>query len=473
MKKLAILFSPCVLIHRFLIRPLVRLFFGLSTIGREHLAGLDQFIIIANHNSHLDILLLFQVLQPEKICRTHPLAAQDYFKKPAWLFKTVNFLFKPVWLDRNTCKTSTFKEIQKRIDDGRSIIFFPEGTRGETPKIQEFKRGIGLVAKNNPDLSIIPVYLEGPERALPKKASFPLPLLNYITISPPQILTDDTRNITNNLYNHLQKIAAKEKDFRQHRIDKPRKPFVIAVIGIDGSGKSSLSHHLISFFHEECCFIGDDLELFSNGQPNNIKPLITNEIRKWVGRKAKSAENLAIYKVPKLTELLLRDRLLSEVERWYRPEFVFMDGSPLLNMTAWAALYRENFFTEEACSKALNILSGNDDLPGDDTIFKQFPELLGLRKLKLNHLKLPDVVIFLDVAPDVCIKRIISRGERIQSHENIEKLSKLRSAYQLVCTVLTRNHSVFHISGDKDLDQITEEAILFIKGVWEDKYAEN
>ena len=473
MKRLAILFTPCVLIHRLLIRPLVRLVFGVSIIGKEHLSLLDQFIIIANHNSHLDILLLFQILQPDKICKTHPLAAQDYFKKPVWLFKTVDFLFKPIWIDRNAGKSSTIKEIQKRLDEGRSIIIFPEGTRGETSEIQEFKRGIGLVAKNNSNIPVIPVYLEGPERAFPKKALFPLPLLNHITISPPQILRGKSSDITTKLYNHLKKTAKKEQGFRQHRLDKPRKPFVITVIGIDGCGKSTLSRHLISFFQGECCFIGDDLELFSNGEPNSTQPLITNELRKWVGRKAKSAKNLTLYKVPKLAELLLRDRLLSEVERWYRPDFIFMDGAPLLNMTAWAVLYRENFFNEEVCSKALEVLRGNDDLPGDDIIFKQFPELLGLRKLKLNHLKLPDVVIFLDVPPEVSIKRIMSRGEKIQAHENIDKLTKLKNAYQLVCNVLSKNHPVYQISGDKDLDQLAQEVMTFIKGVQRDENAKN
>jgi 1-acyl-sn-glycerol-3-phosphate acyltransferase len=473
MKTLAILFSPCVLIHRLLIRPLVRLVFGVSIIGKEHLSHLDQFIIVANHNSHLDILLLFQVLQPDKICKTHPLAARDYFKKSAWLYKTVDFLYKPIWVDRNAGKISTFKEIQKRLGEGRSIIIFPEGTRGETSKIQEFKKGVGSVAKNNSTIPLIPVYLEGPERSFPKKAYFPIPLLNHITISPPQILRGKSSDITTKLYNQLKKIAEKEQRFRQHRLDKPRKPFVIAVIGIDGSGKSTLSRHLSSFFQEECCFIGDDLQFFNNGVPNNTQPLITDELRKWVGRKAKSAQNLAFYKIPKITELLLRDRLLSEVKKWYRPEFIFMDGAPLLNMTGWAILYHKNFFNEEACSKALEVLTGKDLLPDSDGLFKQFPELLGLRKLHLNHLTLPDAVIFLDVKPGVCIKRILSRGEKVQPHENIEKLTKLRNAYKLVCNVLSEKLPVLQITGDKDLGQLAQETAAFIKESLGEKNAEN
>jgi len=472
MKKLAILFSPCVLTHRLLLRPLVKLIFGVSIIGREHIRELDQFIMIANHNSHLDIFLLFQILEPDKICRTHPLAALDYFRTPAWLFKTVDFLFRPVWVDRNDGSAS-FPEIQARLDKGQSIIIFPEGTRGETSDIQEFKKGIGIIAKDNAKIPIVPVYLEGPERSFPKKASFPLPLLNHITICPPQILRGDSSDITKKLYNHLKKIADEENKFRQHRVKKSLKPFVIAVIGIDGSGKSTLSHHLIRFFHEDCCFIGDDLELFSNGKPHISQPLITNELRKWVGRKAKKAKNLKLYKVPKIAELLLRDQLLSEVERWYRPDYIFMDGAPLLNIIAWAALYRGNFFNEEVCAKALDVLQGRDALSSDDIIFEQFPELVGFRKLNLNHLKLPDVVIFLDVPPEVCLERIVSRGKSIQAHENLEKLTKLRNAYQIMCHALSVHHPVCQISGDKSLDQLAQEAILFIRRVGRDTHEKN
>jgi 1-acyl-sn-glycerol-3-phosphate acyltransferase len=473
MKKPAYLFFPCTLIHLLLIRPLTRLIFGVNIVGKEHLRQLEQFIIIANHNSHLDILLLFQILRSDKICRTHPLAALDYFKEPAWLYKTVNSLFQPIWVDRTAGNTSTIRAIQKRLDEGSNIIIFPEGTRGETSELQEFQRGIGFIAKRNPHIPIIPVYLEGPERAFPKKAAFPLPLLNYITISPPQILQGNSDDITTKLHDHLIKIAEEEQAFRQRSLSRSCKPWTVAVIGIDGSGKSSLSRNLIRFFQEECCFIGDDLQFFNNGVPNNTQPLITNELRKWVGRKAKSAKNLALYKVPKLTELLLRDRLLSEVERWYRPEFIFMDGAPLLNMTAWAILYRENFFNEEACAKALEVLTGNDNLPGNDPLFKQFPELLGLRKLRLNNLTLPDAVIFLDVEPEVCIKRIMSRGEKVQPHENIKKLTKLRNAYELVCNVLRKTQPVLRITADKDLDQLAQKTASFIKGTMGEKNAEN
>lgn len=375
----------------------------------------------------------------------------------------VQFLLQPVWVDREESGLAAIKEIQRRLDDGRSIIIFPEGTRGAAGELQEFRGGVGLIAGHNPDVPVVPVYLEGPERAFPKAMAFPLPLWNHITIGPPQRLQGKSRDISARLHDHLEALAEEERAYRQRRMPEPHNPFVVAVIGVDGSGKSTLSRRLAGCSAGNSCFIGDTLELFNAGEPSEAQPLVANEVRKWVGRQAKSAKNLKHYKIPKLAELLLRDRLLSDVHRWYRPDQVFMDGSPLLNMAGWAILYHEDAFNEEVCSTAMDILTGKHVCGKRDPIFKQFPELLTLRKLNLTHLHLPDAVIFLDVDPAVCVERITSRGEEVQAHENIEKLSKLRKAYALVCDVVQQTRPVGRLTGDKTQDQLTEEATAFIK----------
>ncbi|MHC4737811.1 MAG: 1-acyl-sn-glycerol-3-phosphate acyltransferase [Planctomycetota bacterium] len=457
-----------ILLHVLIIRPLLHLLFGVNVVGRENLEGIDKFIIVANHNSHLDIFLLYLILPLKKICQTHPVAALDYFSKPGWLFKAMCLLFQPIWLNRGEKSISIIREMQRRLDEGHNIIIFPEGTRGESGEIKDFYRGVGLTARKNPDVAVIPVFLEGPERVFPKKALFPLPLWNHITVGPPQIIRGKSRDITAKLHKHLITLAEEEQSYRQRRISEPRKPFAIAFIGIDGSGKSTLSRHLIKLFKGESCFISDGLELFNNGESYHAQPLIVNELRQWIGRKAKKAQNLSRYKIPKLAELLLRDRLLTEVQRWYRPEQIIIDGSPLLNMTAWAVLFHEECFNEEVCAKALDVLTGRVELAKNDRIFTQLPELNALRKLHLNHLHLPDAVVFLDVEPKVSIERIKSRGQTVQAHENEQKLTKLSKAYHVVCDVLEKTIPVYRLSGDNDLELLAQQTYAFAKEVRED-----
>jgi hypothetical protein len=197
-----------------------------------------------------------------------------------------------------------------------------------------------------------------------------------------------------------------------------------------------------------------------------MQPLLTERAREWIGLRAKKAKSLAGYKIPKLTELLLRDRLRSLSIRWYRPNVIVMDGCPLLNMTAFATLYREEFFNEEFCGKAVALMSsGGEGIAKNDLILEQFPEVSYLRRLGFDRLTLPEMVFFLDVDPAEAVRRIDSRGEQKQVHETEEKLSRLREAYLLVCAVLERDMraDVLRIDGARQLAGITADAVAFVK----------
>ena len=71
-----------VLIHLLIVRPLLHVLFGVTITGKENLRGLKQFVIAANHNSHLDTLLLYSALPPKALAKTCPVAARDYFARP-------------------------------------------------------------------------------------------------------------------------------------------------------------------------------------------------------------------------------------------------------------------------------------------------------------------------------------------------------------------------------------------------------
>jgi adenylate kinase len=220
---------------------------------------------------------------------------------------------------------------------------------------------------------------------------------------------------------------------------------VIVVAGIDGSGKSTVARQLARELSStrSVSLVSDELEHYEGGQAKALQPLVTDAVRRLVGRYAKKAHSLANYKVPKLVELLLRDHLLGQVRRWYRPDLVVMDGSPLLNMVAWAALYKPEAFDAVVCSKAIGFFAASGaNLAPTDPIYRDFPELRALRRLKLNRLNLPRIAVFLDVEPAVACRRIEQRGEARQVHETEEHLGRLRSAYRTVLGVAQRAYGV-------------------------------
>jgi len=453
------------LLHLVVLKPLLHLVFGLNVRGRENLPARGPCILAANHNSHLDILVIHAALPTRLIASAHVVAAHDYFSRHRLLFATVNFLFQPVWVDRESGTSDCMDRMSAYLDAGESVIIFPEGTRGKAGQLGQFHCGVGKLAATHPEAPLLPVFLRGTERALPRKSSLPLPIWQHVSFGPAQRLVPGIGDTTEILRQSIWDLGRSEIASRHKRRPERHKPFVIAVLGIDGSGKSTLSRRLSVDMAEAAttCLIGDSLELFGGGIPRAAQPLLKEKLRRWVSAQAKDAKSLARYKIPKLTELLLRDALLGEAKRWYGPDLVFMDGSPILNMTAWSILYRPELMSTDFCSKAMSILAGR--VSGKDPLFREFPELRVMKRLGLTRLSVPDAVIFLDVPPAVSMDRIESRGKKMQVHETEEKLGRLRQAYLLVAEATSKRLGLptFVLDGNRDPDPIAAEAQSFVE----------
>jgi len=141
-----------------------------------------------------------------------------------------------------------------------------------------------------------------------------------------------------------------------------------------------------------------------------------------------------------------------------------MDGSPLLNMTAWSILYHEKDFDHESCGRVLGVLSGREHVRAREALARRFPELRWLQRLGLNRLELPEAAVFIDLPVDDAIGRITTRGEERQQHETAEKLDKLRRAYDTVCSVAASRFGlpVLRLDGGLSPDELATAARDFV-----------
>ncbi|MHC4898577.1 MAG: 1-acyl-sn-glycerol-3-phosphate acyltransferase [Planctomycetota bacterium] len=459
-----------VLVHLLLIRPFLWLFFGINVEGRKNLAGTRQFIVVANHNSHLDVALIFSLLPVRQISRTHPVAAREYFERNRLLFMVVNFLFQPIWVKRGEGLGDPLGGVRARLDEGRNVVIFPEGTRGEPGHLADFKLGIGRLAQSHREVPVVPVFLSGPAKALPRGAAVPLPIWNEITVGPPQTFRGTPADTTAALQQMLQELSQSKAATRHRRIDRPRPSFSVAVLGIDGSGKSTLSSRVARALsaNRSVCLITDTIEFYEHSQHKHVQPLAAEMVRQALARRARAAKSLKSYKIPKLAEMLLRDHLLGAVQRWYSPEVIVLDGSPLLNMAAWARIYKGEAFDAEVCAATVAIVTGNDEAPArNDTVYEKLPELRALVRLGLASMKLPRAAVLLDVDPTVSISRIEQRGKRRQAHETHDELSKLRAGYVMVCEVVQERFQlpVRMLDGRMTLEEVTDSTLQFIAEV--------
>jgi 1-acyl-sn-glycerol-3-phosphate acyltransferase len=66
-------------------------------------------------------------------------------------------------------------EAKHALADGDILIVFPEGTRGAPEEMGAFKAGVARLAEATPDTPVIPIYIQGAGRALPRGSKIPVP----------------------------------------------------------------------------------------------------------------------------------------------------------------------------------------------------------------------------------------------------------------------------------------------------------
>lgn len=144
---------------------ILKIVFRLRVFGKKYIPQEGGFIIASNHFSYLDPIAI-GVACPRRL---NFMARDDLFYNPffSWLMTTLGAF--PV--KRHSPDSSALKEAIKRVRNGQPLVLFPEGTRGPGGLSLGPQAGIGfLVAKL--DVPVIPAFVKGTDRALPKGARF-------------------------------------------------------------------------------------------------------------------------------------------------------------------------------------------------------------------------------------------------------------------------------------------------------------
>jgi len=159
------------------LRPIVLIVLGLNVKNRNKLPMNGPAVIAANHNSHLDTLVIFSLYPLSKIHKLRPVAAADYFlsnKLLAWFSLNVIGII-PLSRSGEIDKGKLFSGCHEALDAGDILILFPEGSRGEPEKTGQLKKGIFYLLKDRPDTSLIPLVTHGLGRALPRGEALLVP----------------------------------------------------------------------------------------------------------------------------------------------------------------------------------------------------------------------------------------------------------------------------------------------------------
>ena len=192
-----------------LVKPLALIVIGLNIRHRELIPTDGPAIIVANHNSHLDTLVLMSLFPLGFLHKVRPVAASDHFMKPTIVGWIARNLIDIIPLDRVARKTidERFEAIYESLEKDEIVIIFPEGSRGEAEQLSKFKKGIALLSERYPEVSVTPIFLQGLGKCLPKGEGMFVPFICDVIVGEAMCWQENSKIFVSELEQKVHDLA--------------------------------------------------------------------------------------------------------------------------------------------------------------------------------------------------------------------------------------------------------------------------
>ena len=258
------------------------------------------------------------------------------------------------------------------------------------------------------------------------------------------------------------------------RVGSAQRTLVVAIVGVDGCGKSSAFRGALGLLaqHRDVVGIGDEILAGAPGTPTRRRrDLPLARLTAAVGRRAKRSRRSWPYRQLKSLDLIGRSRVRDHVVESEKPSVLLTDGDPLINTLAWsvASLYRHDLVDDD--QQILNVLcylAGERRIPTTELPFYLHTawQLVALNRLGIARFRQPDLVVHLRIDGAAAMRRIRRRGRPRQTHETEAFLSELGRCYERVCRLLETHCGVPVIdiaagqSSQDEIAQFVADAVL-------------
>jgi len=162
------------LILKGIMRPIIHNELSLRVYGTENLDGVKGPVIFySNHTSHLDATIIMVSLPDDWRDKTAVGAAKDYFFDVWWRQAFTALVYGGFPIDRGGGAQATNKA-RELLDDGWSLVVFPEGARSPDGHVQRFRHGTARLCLEA-GVGAAPIAIRGAYQAMPKGRSWPRP----------------------------------------------------------------------------------------------------------------------------------------------------------------------------------------------------------------------------------------------------------------------------------------------------------
>jgi hypothetical protein len=227
----------------------------------------------------------------------------------------------------------------------------------------------------------------------------------------------------------------------------------VCILGIDGSGKSTISAALPTILAAEAGLVaGAAGETFRVSDPDEdhlapkfhpdglpVSARLTTRFKKLAKRLVDSRR---LYPAFKIAQMVTQDIAAAALAKRYHAPVIISDGNALLSATGRAANYlraasdgdhKPAPSAEDLRAVFSYIIEGTPIPPETQRKLPRLQRARAIYKLAgdlgLRAVWLPDIVIFLDLPPEISIERIASRGKKVDRHENLADLAQAREMY--------------------------------------------
>jgi 1-acyl-sn-glycerol-3-phosphate acyltransferase len=174
-------------IHEALMEPVVRVVTPPTVEGTDRLSSLDHdqpVVFAANHHSHTDTPLLLRTLPQPWREKLFVGAAADYFFPNRLAGAASALVLNAIPIERSRVSRRSALDAAALIDDGWSMLIYPEGGRSPDGWGQPFRGGAAYLAIRC-NVPVVPVHVYGTDRVLPKGRRWPKPGRAVVSVGDP------------------------------------------------------------------------------------------------------------------------------------------------------------------------------------------------------------------------------------------------------------------------------------------------
>jgi len=413
-------------------------------------------LVVSNHNSHLDAAILMGLFPLRRLPTVHPVAAADYFGSTLFLQALAMWMMNGIPIQRRPKPgTDPLQPLLERLENGHSLVFFPEGSRGEAGVVARFRPGIGRLVKKMPELRVVPVYLAGPERIWPRGQFVPVPLNVDAIVGKPR--TYDPRNGSRAIAEKVQRdVLSLAPPPPPSPEESARAPVRVAICGLDDEGREGATRAIALRLGSEGKTLGLGstlVEADGDAVTESPAPMPRLPHRAWTGLMAKIVGAGREFSWRDFHKKIEADRIAENLGERKSARFVVTDGSALVDLSAWAAadFYRGPLEDGEM-NRVIEYLSGKVKIPFGKwwKYLRGAPEVWLVNEWSLVQPAIPDVLVL-----------------ALHSAQRGDVQERLQRGYRRIGELLRRRHRTIVVEYDPSeggLDRLAQRVAEKMKG---------